>query len=98
VNALRAAIDAVALIGPGLNGWEEARAVLAGERDYVAAPTATYPPGPARTSFFESYLERVRAIPGVTAAGLVNFLPPVEGRVVLAFHIEGQPPPNSPRT
>ena len=40
MNALRAAIDAVALIGPGLNGWEEARAVLSGERAYVAAPTA----------------------------------------------------------
>ena len=43
MNALRAAIDAIALIGPGLSGWDEARAVLAGERAYVAAPTAVPP-------------------------------------------------------
>jgi hypothetical protein len=44
VSELRAAVDAVALIGPGLSGWAEARAVLAGERSYVAAPTAVPPP------------------------------------------------------
>jgi hypothetical protein len=40
MNGLAVAIDAVALLGPGLNGWPEAREVLRGARPYVPAPAA----------------------------------------------------------
>lgn len=36
---MRCAIEAVAIIGPGLAGWEQARAVLAGAARYEATPT-----------------------------------------------------------
>ena len=63
---------------------------------YLATPAATYPPGPARLQLHESLLERVRALPGVRAAGEVNFLPPVAGRVVLTIEVEGRPQPDNP--
>lgn len=37
-TALKAWIDGVGLIAPGLSNWSEGRAVLAGESAYVAAP------------------------------------------------------------
>ena len=37
--SLRARVLGVGLVGPGLAGWRESRAVLAGEAPYVAAPT-----------------------------------------------------------
>jgi len=40
VSTLAAAIESLALLGPGLPDWESARAVLRGERPYVHAPTA----------------------------------------------------------
>jgi len=45
MKSLAVAIDTVALLGPGLNGWEEAREVLAGARPYARAATAV--PAPA---------------------------------------------------
>lgn len=58
----------------------------------VLAP-ARYGERPSRTAFYHEVLERVNALPGVVAAGYVNY-PPLtlkEGRGLLA--IEGQPPP-----
>ncbi|HUP23314.1 MAG TPA: ABC transporter permease [Thermoanaerobaculia bacterium] len=63
---------------------------------YLATPAAKYPPGPARLQLHESLLEQVRALPGVRAAGMVNFLPPVAGRVVLTLNVEGRPQPENP--
>jgi hypothetical protein len=40
VNTLAAAVESLALLGPGLPDWALARAVLRGERPYVHAPTA----------------------------------------------------------
>jgi hypothetical protein len=40
VSPLAAAIESLALLGPGLPDWAGARAVLAGERAYAHAPTA----------------------------------------------------------
>ena len=40
MSTLAAAIESLALLGPGLSDWESARAVLRGERPYVHAPTA----------------------------------------------------------
>jgi len=45
MSALAAAIEGVALLGPGLPDWAAARAVLRGERPYAAARTAV--PAPA---------------------------------------------------
>ena len=45
MSGLAVAIDCIALIGPGLNGWGEAREVLAGARPYAHASTAV--PAPA---------------------------------------------------
>jgi hypothetical protein len=39
MTSLAVAIDAVALLGPGLNGWTEAREILAGTRPYARTPT-----------------------------------------------------------
>jgi hypothetical protein len=36
---IRVAVEAVALLGPGLQGWTASRAVLAGIAPYIAAPT-----------------------------------------------------------
>jgi predicted permease len=63
---------------------------------YLATPAATYPPGPARLQLHEALLEKVRALPGVRAAGNVNFLPPVAGRMVLTLQVEGRPMPENP--
>jgi hypothetical protein len=45
MSALAAAIESVALLGPGLPDWASASAVLAGRQPYVHAPTAV--PAPA---------------------------------------------------
>jgi hypothetical protein len=45
VSTLAAAIEGLALLGPGLPDWALARAVLRGERPYAHTPTA--PPVPA---------------------------------------------------
>jgi len=37
--ALVARVEGVGLLGPGLSGWEAARAILAGREAYVPAPT-----------------------------------------------------------
>jgi putative ABC transport system permease protein len=63
---------------------------------YLAAPAASYPPGPARIELYDSLLGRVRALPGVRSAGMINFLPPVAGRVVLSLQVEGRPQPENP--
>ena len=42
---------------------------------YVALPPAKYGDGESQVRFFEAALERLRAIPGVTAAGFVQSLP-----------------------
>jgi len=44
VTRLAAAIDAVALLGPGLTSWVEAREVLAGQRPFSRSPTLVPPP------------------------------------------------------
>ncbi len=62
----------------------------------LTLPPAQYPPGEARDAFFVQLLERLRALPDVESAGLVNFLPPVQGRIVLSVQIDSQAPPENP--
>lgn len=40
---MRAYVEGIGLLGPGLRGWQESRALLAGERPYERAPTAIPP-------------------------------------------------------
>ena len=37
---MRAFVEGIGLVGPGLNGWQASRPALAGEQPYQAAPTA----------------------------------------------------------
>lgn len=60
----------------------------------IRLPQAAYPTVEARAAVVERMLERVRAIPGVTAAGMSinDFIP---GRALQTmFHVEGRPSPN----
>ena len=63
----------------------------------VSPPLAQYPPGEARTRFFDQLLERIEQIPGVEAAAVTSMLPPAQGRVVLSFEVHGRPGASDPR-
>src|SRR5215213_3622504 len=55
-------------------------------------PAAKYKEDPQYVAFFRQALERVRAIPGVRSAGIVNFLPLYGGLgSATGFDVEGQP-------
>ena len=57
-------------------------------------PAAKYKEDPEYVAFFRQALERVRAIPGVRSAGIVNYLPLYGGLgAATGFDVEGQPPP-----
>jgi len=58
----------------------------------VSLPTAKYPTIEGRRVFFESMLERVRAIPGVQSATFSDFLP-IQGTAHANVLVEGQPIP-----
>lgn len=65
--ALTATIEGVGIVGPGLNSWEAARAILAGAQPFVSAPTGL----PAPASLPPSERRRAsRATKVVLAAGL----------------------------
>ena len=36
---MRIFVEGIGVLGPGLDGWAASRAVLAGDVDYIAAPT-----------------------------------------------------------
>jgi putative ABC transport system permease protein len=57
-----------------------------------ALPRSRYPEPRQHLQFFEQLLERVRALPGVVAAGTVDNLP-LEGGSTQPVAIEGQPAP-----
>jgi putative ABC transport system permease protein len=61
----------------------------------VALPGTTYPDDPRRTAFFNTLLEKLEALPGVTSAGMIQVLP-MRGDNMLSFVIQGraQPKPN----
>jgi putative ABC transport system permease protein len=59
----------------------------------ISLPEAKYPDGPSRRSFFDDLRERLAAIPGVTASGLVSTLPLDSERMVTFLNIEGRPQP-----
>jgi putative ABC transport system permease protein len=62
----------------------------------ISLPEAKYPDGPSRRSFFDALRERLAAIPGVVASGLVSTLPLDGERMVTFLNIEGRPRPADP--
>jgi putative ABC transport system permease protein len=59
----------------------------------VTLPRAKYPEGPQISAFFDSLLERLRALPGVEAVSATTSAPLSGGGDFLAFSIEGRPAP-----
>jgi putative ABC transport system permease protein len=59
-------------------------------------PLAQYGSAQQRMNFYRSAVERLSAIPGVTAASAVS-TPPLSGAILNPFLIEGQPPPKGQR-
>jgi putative ABC transport system permease protein len=57
----------------------------------ISLPAAKYPDRPHQRAFFDQVLDRVKALPGVESAALVDYLP-VQGSAKAPFGIEGQPP------
>jgi putative ABC transport system permease protein len=57
---------------------------------FVSLPQSKYPKHEEQTAFFDRLLERLRNLPGVTAAGLVTDIP-LYGGSSTGFDIEGRP-------
>ena len=74
----------------GIDPGFSARNVLTAR---VTLPRAKYPDGAQRTRFFQDAVSRVRALPGVEAAGEVSVLPLAGLGSATGFTIAGQPPP-----
>jgi predicted permease len=64
----------------------------------ISLPDIAYEDGDARLAFFETHLERVRALPGVISAAAID-VPPLGGHRGWFFEIEDAPPedPDAPR-
>lgn len=58
---------------------------------------ARYPSPAQRSSFFDAALQRIRALPGVEAAGTINDLPFADGSSQ-TLDLEGYPPQREPAT
>lgn len=69
MTTMHAYIDGIGLLGPGLTGWEQGRAVLTGAQPYVAAKTALPAPAmlPAAERRRSGPLVRVALAVGVEA-------------------------------
>ncbi|MFZ0085465.1 MAG: ABC transporter permease [Candidatus Acidiferrales bacterium] len=61
----------------------------------VILPDAPYPNGPSILNFYQSVIERVNAIPGVTSASAANFLPLTRWTSFCDFEIAGRASPPS---
>jgi putative ABC transport system permease protein len=57
----------------------------------IALPPAKYPEIDQQKVFFQELLDRVRGLPGVSAAALTDYLP-VEGSARSMFYVDGHPP------
>jgi putative ABC transport system permease protein len=58
---------------------------------FVSLPISKYPKREEQTAFFDRLLERLRNVPGVSAAGLVTDIP-LYGGSSTGFDVEGRPP------
>jgi putative ABC transport system permease protein len=68
-------------------GFDTDNVIVAG----LQVPTQKYPESGARMQIVTRWLERVRALPGVTAAGVTQSVP-LANDFVASLEIEGQPP------
>ena len=59
----------------------------------VTLPAAKYPESHQRTAFFQQALEKLSALPGVTAVSVINSPPLCGRRNINVFPIEGRPEP-----
>jgi putative ABC transport system permease protein len=59
----------------------------------VILPEAKYPDDPRLAAFTVALLERLRALPGVTSAGMISNLPVGGGEEIEGMEIEGRPKP-----
>jgi putative ABC transport system permease protein len=91
------------LVGAGLllRSLERMQAASAGfapdhllVADLPLSPNA-YPKSEQRFHFFDTVLEKARALPGVTSAGAASFLPMSGSGSLLLFNIYGHPPKNA---
>lgn len=57
---------------------------------------ARYPDGTQRLAFFQAALQRLRALPGVDAAGTIDTLPFGDSGEAQTLALEGYPPPSTP--
>jgi putative ABC transport system permease protein len=58
----------------------------------LSPPAASYANGPPVVQFYDQLLERIRATPGVTAAGAIDALPLTGGGAILTTVIDDFPP------
>jgi putative ABC transport system permease protein len=98
------ALAIVLLVGAGLlirsfttlinvdPGYDPANVLTA----QVSLPQMKYGNPESQRVFWDRLLERVRAMPGVEAAGTTSMLPLLPGNIIFTFGIEGQPQPSSP--
>jgi putative ABC transport system permease protein len=96
------AIALMLLAGAGLlvKSFAQLRSINTGfETDNVLTmvlrlPASKYKEDPQYVAFFRQALERVRALPGVRSAGIVNYLPLYGGLgAATGFNVEGRPEP-----
>ncbi|MFP3942020.1 MAG: ADOP family duplicated permease, partial [Thermoanaerobaculia bacterium] len=65
----------------------------------LSLPEERYESGPPRLAFEERAVERIRALPGVQEAAIVNLLPYADGNWGLPFRLEGEDlPPEQAHT
>jgi putative ABC transport system permease protein len=57
----------------------------------VALPAGDYPEDHHRAAFFDTLLDKLEALPEITAAGMVQALP-IRSGYVLTFDVQGRPP------
>jgi len=95
------AVSLILLIGAGLliNSFMRLRNLDPGFRtDHlltmsIVLPESKYPKRSARAAFYNAVLRRVEALPGVTSAGVTNWIPLVFQGDNVPISIEGRPNP-----
>jgi putative ABC transport system permease protein len=58
----------------------------------ISLPKRKYPDDPQVVAFYQQLLEKVKALPGVQAAGATSLIPISDNDFVIAFEAEDQPP------
>lgn len=98
--ALEVGLTVVLLIGAGLliKSYERLRSTDMGCLTnnvltlHIGLPDARYPQGAPRVNFFDTLFSRIRALPGVTAAGFIDAVPGMGDWGDEGFNIVEHPP------